>query len=116
MGFLLEIALDTIFQQCLSYELSACKEWDGKQKGVTEDLVQQMSGWLRSGFGLQHVQLRLVFLACSVKHQQKILWGSLQEESTSERSHPVTKFLSAETSYQLRQPKCSGSVNAAQVK
>lgn len=99
MGFSLEIALDTVFQWCPSYELSASEERDGKQKEITEDLVQQMSGWLRSRFGLQHLQLTVVSLACSVKHQQNILWGGLQEESKSEKSHSAMKFLSAETSY-----------------
>lgn len=82
MGFSLEIAWDIVFQWCPSYELSACEEWDGKPKEVTEDLVQQTSGWLWRTFGLQHVQLTIVSLVCSVKHQQKILRGGLREEKS----------------------------------
>lgn len=74
-----------------------------------------MPGWLQSMFGLQLVQLRTVSLIHIMKHEQKILQGALWEGIKSEKSHTAMWFLSAETSYKLLKPKCSGSVNAAQV-
>lgn len=82
MSFLFKIALDTIFQCCPSCELSAREEQARKQKEVTGDLVQHALGWMCS-------TAHPATLACSVKHQQKVLWRGLQDKSKEEKGHAV---------------------------
>jgi len=53
--------------------------WEAEE--VTEDLVRQTSGWLWSRFSLQHTQLTVVSLACSVKYQR----GEASRKTTNQR-------------------------------